>query len=144
MSTQALSRHEDYNISDPERLITESELEPLLDALARFPEGSGLTFQALFHQARVNSIVCALLPREMTKAGLINPMVLKQGALATDVKLEPPGSGERVAKVITSLFGGEPMSIPPQVMLRVTQGSLGQASETVTPKQAEDPGDLTM
>lgn len=131
---------EDQCMSDPDRSITEGELKPLLEALSRFFEGSGPAFQGLFHQARANSLVCALLLREMTKAGLINPEALKQEALATAEKLEPPGSGSGVAKVITSLFGGEPAEIPPQVVLRVIQGGLERASEMEGPK-AKDAAD---
>ncbi|MFC6742051.1 hypothetical protein [Methylobacterium tardum] len=131
-------------MSDPDRPITEGELEPLLKALSRFFEGSGPAFEALFDQARANSIVCAFLLREMTKAGLIEPETLKQEALAATGTLEPPGSGAEVAKLITSLFGGEPAEISPQVVLRVIQGGLGQAAETITSEQADNPGDPTV
>lgn len=116
-------------MSDLDRPITEGELKPLFEALGRFLEGSQPAFQALFDQARANSIVCALLLREMTRAGLIDPEALKREALATADKLGPPGSGDQVAKVITSLFGGEPAQIPPQVVLRVIQGGLDRASQ---------------
>lgn len=114
-------------MSDPDRPITERDLEPLLAALARFFDGSGPAFQALFHQARANTLVCALLAREMTKAGLIDAEALKQEALATAEQLELPGSASEVAKVITSIFGGAPAEIPPQVILRVIQGGLDRA-----------------
>ncbi|GJE53479.1 hypothetical protein GOFOIKOB_6558 [Methylobacterium tardum] len=125
-------------MSDPDRPITEGELEPLLKALSRFIEGSGPAFQALFHQARANSLVCALLLREMTKAGLIEPEALKQEALATAEKLEPPGSAAEVARLITGLFGGAPVEIPPQVVLRVIQGGLDRGSETRMSEVAQD------
>ncbi|MEG9524477.1 MAG: hypothetical protein MIL41_01690 [Hyphomicrobiales bacterium] len=125
-------------MSDPDRPITEGEMQPLVEALSQFLQGSQPAFQALFDQGRANSIVCALLLREMTKAGLIDPAALKQEALATAGKLEPPGSGDRVAKVITSLFGGEPMQIPPQVVLRVIQGGLDRASRGDEPERARD------
>lgn len=105
-------------------------------AFGEFFKGSGPAFQALFHQGRANSLVCALLIREMTKAGLIDPHALEQEALAAAEGLEPPGSGAGVAKVITSIFGGEPAEIPPSVALRVIQGGLdlkpqhGKSGET--------------
>lgn len=122
-------------MSDPDQPITERDLEPLLQALARFFEGSGPAFQTLFHQARANSLVCALLLREMTKAGLIDVEALKQEALATAEQLELPGSAAEVAKVITSIFGGAPAEIPPQVVLRVIQGGLNQSAPDRTPER---------
>ena len=130
-------------MSDPDRPITEGELAPLLEALSRFFEGSGPAFQALFHQARANSLVCAFLVREMSKAGLIEPEAFKKEVLATAEKLEPPGSGVGVAKVITSIFGGEPAEIPPQVVLRVIQGGLDRASQKREPGEPKDAEDHT-
>ena len=114
-------------MSDPDRPITGAELKPLLAALAQFFEGSGPAFQALFHQARANTLVCALLVRELTKAGLIEPEALKKEALAAAETLEPPGSGAGVVNVITGIFGGKAPEIPPQVVLRVIQGGLDRA-----------------
>jgi hypothetical protein len=128
----------DTPMSDPDRPVTAAELEPLLEAFRRYFEGSGPAFQALFNQARANSIVCALLLREMTKAGLIKPEALKQEALAVAGTLESPVSDAEVAKLITSLFGGAPAEIPSQVVLRVIQGGLDRASEPQRPDQATD------
>ncbi|MDE4914735.1 hypothetical protein [Methylobacterium sp. 092160098-2] len=130
-------------MSDPDRPISAGELEPLLEAFSRCFEGTGAAFQALFHQIRANSLVCALLLREMTKAGLIEPEALKEEALAAADKLELPGSNGEVAKLITSIFGGAPAEIPPQVVLRVIQGGLNKTAGRATPEPATEVDDHT-
>lgn len=111
-------------MSDPDRPITESELQPLLKALSQFLDGSAPAFQALFDQTRANTVVCTLLLREMTQAGLVDADALKREALTVAESLQPSGSGRGVAKVIASIFGGELAEVPPQVVLRVIQGGL--------------------
>lgn len=113
-------------MSGSDRTLTEEDLQLLLKALGHFFESSGPAVQALFDQARANSLVCALLLREMTLAGLINADAVRKEALDAADRLDPPGSGAGVAKFIASIFGGEQPDIPMKVVLQVIQGGLSR------------------
>ncbi len=126
-------------MSSADRPLTERDIEPLLQALGRFFDQSSPALQALFDQTRANSLVCAFLLREMTKAGLVDVESLEREALAATDKFDPPGSGAGVAGFIKSILGGEAPEIPPQMVLRVIQGGLDQTASQGSTQPGKEP-----
>lgn len=128
-------------MSNSDRPLTERDLEPLLQALGQFFDGAGPALRAVSDQAQANTIVCAFLVREMTKAGLMDAEAIRQEALAVANGFDPPGSGAGIAKVITSIFGGEPSEAQTQVALRVIQGGLDRAAMERSAGQERKPNE---
>ena len=105
------------------------DLKALLDQLVQATGGFTGGLLVTSHQAIAGMLVNALLVRELGRLGLIDADALRAEAIGRAAALGPERTGQQVADVIQSIFGGEPPAVPhiaSQMPFTVIRGGLAE------------------
>jgi hypothetical protein len=97
------------DINDP---FTNEQLTELALMQAENAEHVEKALTATAHQAIAGLVMNALLLHELERLGIVDHQALREDAVARAQSIQPPEVGACVARVIKTIFDGEPPATP--------------------------------
>jgi hypothetical protein len=97
------------DIDDP---FTTEQLTELALMQAEKTAEVGKALVATAHQAIAGLVMNALLLQELERLGFVDANALREEAVERALSIQPPQAGASVARVIKTIFDGEPPAAP--------------------------------